>query len=68
LGRPPNPEKSKEITLKVSPAYARFLKGLGERHGWGKTYTEVARFLLEREVARVEELEAKNRRFRDGQS
>jgi len=66
-GRPRNPEKPVEITLKVQPSFARFLAALGRRHGYGKTHTEVARFILMREVARLEELEAKNPIFRDGQ-
>jgi hypothetical protein len=66
-GRPRNAERSVEITLKVAPSYARFLTALGVRHGYGKGHTAVARFLLEREVARVEELEATNPAFRDGQ-
>jgi len=66
-GRPRNPEKPVEITLKVRPSYAKYLVALGVRHGYGKGHTEVARFLLQREVARIEELEAKSAKFRGGQ-
>jgi hypothetical protein len=67
-GRPENPEKSVDITLKVTPAQARYLTVLGERHGFGQGHTEVARFLLRREMARLEELEATNERFSRGQT
>jgi hypothetical protein len=66
LGRPPNAERPVEITLKFSPSYARQLAALGKRHGYGAGHTEVARFLIMREVARLEELEATNPIFRDG--
>ena len=66
-GRPENPEKSEDVTLKITPAQARFLTALGKRHGFGQGHTEVARFLLRREMARLEELEATNERFRKGQ-
>ena len=54
-GRPGNSEKSVEISLKVRPVFAKFLADLGERYGWGTGHTEVARFLLTREVARLQE-------------
>ena len=68
LGRPPNSERSVEITFKVRPAFAAYLEALGQRHNFGAGHTAVARFLLEREVARLEELEAINERFRNGQA
>lgn len=66
-GRPRNAERSVEITFKVRPAFAAYLEALGVRHNFGTGHTAVARFLLEREVARLEELEATNERFRNGQ-
>jgi hypothetical protein len=54
-GRPRNTEKPVEISLKVRPVVAAYLTELGERFGWGNGHTEVARFLLMREVSRLQE-------------
>lgn len=58
-GRPRNIEKPVEISLKVRPVFAAYLAELGDRYGWGKGHTEVARFLLTREVARYQDEELK---------
>ena len=57
-GRPPNPEEPVEITLKVRPVFAAYLRELGDHYGWGKGHTEVARFLLTREVAKYQDRDA----------
>jgi hypothetical protein len=54
-GRPRNVETPVEITLKVRPAFAQYLTDLGDRFGWAKGHTAVARFLLQREVARYQD-------------
>lgn len=60
-GRPRNVEKPVEISLKVRPAFATYLADLGDRYGWGKGHTEVARFLLVREVSRYQDEDRKRR-------
>lgn len=57
-GRPRNTEKPVDITLKVRPGIAAYLAELGERYHWGKGHTEIARFLLMREIAKYQDRDA----------
>lgn len=60
-GRPRNAERPVDITLKVKPIVATYLRELGARYGWGDTHTEVARFLLMRAIANYQDRDASGR-------
>ena len=55
--KPGRPRKAPpvQITLSYPSVFTDYLSLLGERFGWGSGHTEVARFLLTREVARLQE-------------
>ena len=61
-GRPSTKDRTAPIKFRVPKPLAAYMLLLGNEFGWGLAPSEVARHLVMREVARLQEAEMHNRR------
>jgi hypothetical protein len=59
--KPSTKDKTTLIKFRVATPLAAYLRLLGDEMGWGVSHTDVAKFVLLREVARLEEAEIHRR-------
>jgi len=59
--KPTTSHKTTLIKFKVATPLAAYMRLLGDEMGWGVSHTDVAKAILLREVARLQEIEIQKR-------